>query len=219
MSTRPHPPAGPENAEKPAAARRDRYHHGGLREALLDAAAELLRTQGPAGFSLREAARRVGVDPAACYRHFRDREDVLVALAQQGFATLAERMATVRARRRGASARARLLAMGHEYVAFACDDPARFRVMFGDSGTHARDPRLRLPSIERSAFEQLEDEVVAFAAEAGCRARLPETAYLLWSAMHGVARLSIDGAFPPGATTRGLVESLARAVLDERAGR
>src|SRR5262245_51524515 len=64
------------------------YHHKDLRAALIETATALISERGAAAFSLREAARVVGVDAAACYRHFRDREDVLVAIAQLGFREL-----------------------------------------------------------------------------------------------------------------------------------
>jgi AcrR family transcriptional regulator len=161
------------------------YHHGDLRAALLEAAMQLLAEHGPAGFSLREAARACGVDAAACYRHFRDRQEVLFAVAQLGFKRLAERFEkdSSRHHKKGAAAVAR--AFARSYLALALEQPAVFRVMFGESGTSARDPRLRLPELERTAYEQLE----AVAGNAGL-------ANVWWAYAHGVTRLIIDGALP-----------------------
>jgi AcrR family transcriptional regulator len=64
---------------------RDRYHHGNLRDALIDAALGLIAERGPAGFTFAEAARLVGVSPAAPYRHFRDREDLVAEVGRRGF--------------------------------------------------------------------------------------------------------------------------------------
>src|SRR5215813_328576 len=66
----------------PVDMKRATYHHGDLREALVAAAEKLVADKGVAGFSLREAARDVGVDPAACYRHFRDKQAIIQELAQ-----------------------------------------------------------------------------------------------------------------------------------------
>src|SRR5437763_16770133 len=64
---------------------RSAYHHGNLKEALLQAALSLIAEKGPAGFTFAEAARSAGVSPAAPYRHFRDRDEVLASIAQRGF--------------------------------------------------------------------------------------------------------------------------------------
>src|ERR1700674_5400381 len=96
------------------------YHHGDLPAALLRAAGKTLEKHGPAGLSLRAAARRAGVSHNAPYRHFPGREALLAALAAEGFAMLAERL-------RGQPGRA----MGEAYVRFALEHPQRFRLMFG----------------------------------------------------------------------------------------
>src|SRR5260370_37166177 len=68
------------------------YHHGNLREALLEAAIRLIAEVGPTAFTLREVARRAGVSHNAPYRHFRDRDDLMAAVAAQGFRELTEAM-------------------------------------------------------------------------------------------------------------------------------
>src|ERR687884_944231 len=67
------------------AGQRRGYHHGNLREALIQAALDLIAAKGPAGFTFAEAARSAGVSPAAPYRHFRDRDDLMADVARQGF--------------------------------------------------------------------------------------------------------------------------------------
>src|ERR1700733_13819752 len=71
---------------------RSTYHHGDLRNSLIQAALALVAERGVEGFSLREAARTVGVSASACYRHFSDREELLAAVAHEGLDTLAEQM-------------------------------------------------------------------------------------------------------------------------------
>src|ERR1700733_15518622 len=69
------------------------YHHGNLREALIEAALELIGAKGPAGFTIAEAARLAGVSPAAPYRHFRDADALLAEVALRGYDRFAERLA------------------------------------------------------------------------------------------------------------------------------
>lgn len=197
--------------------KRKRYHHGDLRNALLDATSELVGLHGAQGFSLREAARRVGVDPAACYRHFRNREALLHAFATAGFSSLAQQMAE--AVHAVDDPAARLVTLGRTYVAFARAHPTEFRVMFGESGTDARDPRLRPDDVERTGYEQLEDEVARWARARRLSLDVPLIALELWAVVHGLARLVVDGAVTLDVPAiEAMVEDLALAVL-ERAGR
>src|SRR5256885_13290570 len=107
------------------------YHHGHLREVLLQAAIQLIAEVGPAAFTLRETARRAGVSHNAPYRHFPDREALLAALAAEGFAMLGERL-------RGKPGRE----MGAAYVSFALEQPQRLRLMFGGVLPLAKYPQL-----------------------------------------------------------------------------
>ena len=146
------------------------YHHGDLRAALLDAADALLEA---GEVSLREAARRAGVSPAAAYRHFADKEALLAALAARHFAQFGAALA-------GAGIRAQ----GPAYVRFALERPGRFRLMFGPllcrAGAH---PELRAAA--DAAFAALTR--AAGGREAGIRA---------WALVHGLAHLMLDGALP-----------------------
>jgi AcrR family transcriptional regulator len=110
--------------------RRRTYHHGDLRRALVEAALALI-TEGDVGaVSLREVARRAGVTAAAPYHHFRDKEALLAALAEEGFRALNIRMEEAEAECTDASPRARLAALARSYVRFAIEHPAHYRVMF-----------------------------------------------------------------------------------------
>src|SRR3954463_13549124 len=111
---------------------RPTYHHGDLRNSLIQAALTLVAERGVEGFSLREAARVVGVSPSACYRHFADREELLAAVAHEGLHTLAEQMRLAAAAHGGASAFdavCRFWAYSEAYLHFALEHPAHFRVM------------------------------------------------------------------------------------------
>lgn len=182
-----------------SADRTARYHHGNLRHALTDAALHFINERGVDGFSLREAAREVGVSPSATYRHFPDKAALLAAVAEDGFTLLATRTtaavdaALAQDDARHAAVEA-LHAIGRTYVDFAVTNPQHFRVMFGPYGAGAT-PRPRGSDAEgRTPYDlfilALDGLVHAGVIEPDHRtnAELPA-----WSAVHGLASLLIDG--------------------------
>ena len=105
------------------------YHHGNLREALLDAALELIAAKGPAGLAIAEAARLAGVSPAAPYRHFRDADALIAEVAVRGFERFAD--ALTRAWNDGRPDPIHAFeALGRAYLAFARQEPAYYAAMF-----------------------------------------------------------------------------------------
>ncbi len=160
------------------------YHHGGLPDALVAGALELLHEGGVAALSLRAAARRAGVSATAPYRHFADKEALLAAVATHGFSLLAARLA--RADADAESADAALVAQGVAYVQFACDDPALFRLMFGRDQSEAH-PGLR--EAGDRAYAVLAQRVAGM-TDATTREDLTLAA---WSLVHGLASLLVDG--------------------------
>ncbi|WP_375259515.1 TetR/AcrR family transcriptional regulator, partial [Citreimonas sp.] len=105
------------------------YHHGNLRQALVDAALELIEEKGPTGFTLSEAAKRAGVTPAAVYRHFSGREDVIAEAALQGYRIFADVMEFAYESGQP-SALAAFEATGRAYLAFARKHPGHYIAMF-----------------------------------------------------------------------------------------
>src|SRR5689334_20903345 len=104
------------------------YHHGDLRRALVDAARRLLEAEGPSALSLRAVAREAGVSPAAPYHHFKDKGELLDAVAPEGWDALGEALAAAKTKMTDDSI---LIAeMGVAYVCFARDNPALYRVMY-----------------------------------------------------------------------------------------
>src|SRR5215475_11143966 len=104
------------------------YHHGDLRRALIDAARRILEAEGPSALSLRAVAREAGVSPAAPYHHFKDKGELLEAVAQEGWQMLEDVITRVKAE--AASAEDALDEIGVGYVCFARDNPALYRVMY-----------------------------------------------------------------------------------------
>jgi AcrR family transcriptional regulator len=175
---------------------RPTYHHGDLRNSLIRAALALVAERGVEGFSLREAARTVGVSASACYRHFEDREELLAAVAHQGLDTLAEEMRVAAVAHQGAGsfdAVNRFWDYAAAYLHFALAHPAHFRVMHAvPKSEHSRDLMLpRTPAVmAQSAMEALVAAGVV-APEAAGRALLA-----IWTSVHGLAQLAVAGQLP-----------------------
>jgi AcrR family transcriptional regulator len=176
----------------PAGTRRGSYHHGDLKRALTDAALSLVAERGPKGFTLTEAARRAGVSAAAPYRHFSDKADLLASVAEQGFVELHSTL--VAAVDGAGEPSTRLIGLGRAYVRWAVTHPDHYRVMFGADTDKAQHPSLAVAAAQ--AFDDLLD-AISVCQEAGVlRGDAPrEIAGPLWSLVHGVASLGIDGEF------------------------
>lgn len=191
----------------------DRYHHGNLREALVDAAVEVAREHGPSGLAVRDLARRVGVSHNAAYRHFADREALVAEVAERGMvglvATMQRRLEAVRSRSAPLRARRRLAELGRGYVEFALAEPGLFRVAFASYPEPQPQP---LPDLQAGlepgpAFEPgpaldpavdplahlsaALDDLVAAGVLAS--ARRPQAEVTCWGAVHGFAVLHLDG--------------------------
>jgi AcrR family transcriptional regulator len=177
---------------------RDAYHHGDLRNALVASAVRLIESVGPGAFSLREAAREVGVSANAAYRHFDDKSALITAVAADGFSRLAKRM-----RRAMASASAhqgadpasiaRFKAVGRAYVEFAIDHPEIFRVMFGECGAACRNADRGEQEAE-TPWTLLGRALDALVADGHLSLeRRPGAELKAWTVVHGFASLTLDG--------------------------
>ena len=165
------------------------YHHGNLRAALVEAAADLARAHGPEGVVLREVARRTGVSHNAAYRHFSDREELLTAVAQLSMDRLEQamrdRLTTVRTRDPKRRAVGRLRATGRAYVDFALAEPGLFTVAFA---TPFEDEREGGPY---ALLNQVLDELVEVGAMPADRREGADV--LCWAEVHGLAMLHLSG--------------------------
>jgi AcrR family transcriptional regulator len=164
---------------------RSTYHHGALRPALIAAARALLDDGGPNAVGLRETARRVGVSPTATYRHFRDKDSLLAAVAAEGFRAFG---AALDDAARDAQP---LSAMGRAYVEFALANPGLFRLMFG-AQIRERDKFPELTEAADAAFARLK----AAAAGAPPDSDAEAAAVAAWSLVHGLSHLLLDGMLP-----------------------
>jgi AcrR family transcriptional regulator len=189
------------------------YHHGDLRAALLDEAAAMIAEGGAASVTMRALGRRLGVSRAASYRHFEDKTALLVAVATAGFSRLKDRLQAVDAGGPRSSVE-RIRRMGEEYVRFALENPAHYRLMYGREGLARGDvPELR--EAGNALFEQLVDVIQAYQDSGKIKRQDPRAqAYVAWSAVHGLASLLIDGQILTAVDVDGLVRQTTQTVLD-----
>ncbi|MFB4309794.1 TetR/AcrR family transcriptional regulator [Actinomadura sp. GTD37] len=162
----------------------DGYHHGDLRRTIMEAAVAAIAESGPAGWSLRELARRAGVSHAAPAHHFGDKTGLLTAVAAEGYALFADALE---------AAGDDLHAVGLAYVRFAVDHRAHFEVMFSPGLYRAGDPGL---AAARDRAGRVLAEGVRGASPGrpdGDRTR----GLAAWSIVHGFAHLWLSGALPP----------------------
>ena len=171
-----------------------RYHHGDVRGAVLARGLARLEEADAAALSLRELARDVGVSAPALYRHFRDRDALLDALAGEGAAQLATRQRAVSERAGGGEAG--FTECGREYVRFALSAPHLFKLMF------ARLPSPSTPQSEGTgsmgaALSFLHDSIAGWLPSTASDERRKIAAMYFWSLVHGLALLMLDGQLPP----------------------
>jgi AcrR family transcriptional regulator len=166
------------------------YHHGNLREALVEAALRLIAERGPGGFTFAEAARAAGVSPAAPYRHFRDQHALLAEVARRGFEQF-----TAQLERAWADGRpdpfAAFQRCGKAYLAFARANPAAYATMFGPAAAHADDPELRAAAERAFAVLRGAAEAVCAALPPGAKAPPLMVALHTWAISHGIAALFV----------------------------
>jgi AcrR family transcriptional regulator len=172
---------------------RRRYHHGNLKQLLLDSAVALIAEAGPRAFTLRELARRARVSHNAPYRHFKNKDDLLAAVAAQGFDLLTLAMTLEMAK--GHTALERLHLAGRGYVQFAMNWPQHILVMFETPSPDA--PRPEYAASGLRAFQILLDAIAAVQAESGLPAGDPHPfAIAAWAGVHGLAKLAISRRLP-----------------------
>ena len=182
-----------ENAVKTEAVRaKAKYHHGDLREALVQASYDLVVMKGAENFTLAEACRLAGVSTAAPYKHFKDRDEVLALIVARGFDRMSEQsMRAVEAA--GVGTLAGIIAMGRAYVRFAVENENLFRLMFGQHPVVKTDEDVVGEGM--GCFSKVIEQVGIYCARNGVAGNPQEIAVRLWTFVHGAASLLIDGDY------------------------
>jgi AcrR family transcriptional regulator len=168
------------------------YHHGNLREALVDAALDLIAEKGPAGFTFAEAARQAGVSAAAPYRHFRDRDALMADVAVRGFARFEQQLAAAWDEGRPGLGAA-FDRLGKAYLAFARKEPAYFSAMFEAGLSMSRHRELQQAGDRAFAVLRGACEAVIATMPAARRPPAMMVALHIWSLSHGIASLFARG--------------------------
>ncbi len=195
--------------------RADAYQHGDLRHALVQAGLKMLAEQGVDGLSLRGAAELAGVSHAAPYRHFRDKDQLVAAVAEEGFRLLTRHMREEIAAR-GGDVLSRLRAAAEGYVGFAVAHPATFRTLFGGAVCGENEQRPKgLQDAGEEAYGVLRALIVEGIDRGRLRAEDPDQLALgAWSAVHGLGMLIIEGQVPGAranpAQRRAVTETVVR---------
>jgi AcrR family transcriptional regulator len=193
----------PRSPASPDRKRANRYHHGDLRRALLQAAVRTIQRDGVDGLTLRGVGSTLGVSRTALYRHFTDKAALLIAVAAEGFRMLREQLG--QAWEDGGRGQRGFEAMGEAYVRFAVAHPSHYRVMFGADVSSAEHAHLEEGA---GAFQVLVDALAALQEQQ--LARRDDThqmALYVWATVHGVAMLAIDGRLGPDMTA---IDALTR---------
>ncbi|KLK94751.1 TetR family transcriptional regulator [Microvirga vignae] len=196
---------------------RQGYHHGNLKEALIEAAQRFIAERGLGGFTLADAAKLVGVTPAALYRHFRGREALVAEVAFRGFDELAKRLG--KALQSEGTPRERFTRMGEAYLAFAEQEPGFYTAMFsakplegeacGPWGKGASDSS-QAPA---TAFDYLVQALTKTYPEGFQGVDVRFIALEVWALSHGIATLDAAGQLPKGPGLPDKYELLRAGVL------
>ncbi|HVL00218.1 MAG TPA: TetR/AcrR family transcriptional regulator [Dongiaceae bacterium] len=176
---------------EPGQAAKATYHHGNLREALLQAGLALLESVPADQVSLREIARQAGVSANAVYRHFADKDALLMALAAEGFRRLGATQ--VEAREGAKDAIEVMLNAGRAYIHFARDNPALFRLMFGRFAKSHRTEELA--EAEKMSIGPLLAAVAARKNREETDPRVVNGMVHAWALVHGLSHLLLEGQF------------------------
>lgn len=215
MAKFPRSSAGPRPARptRPARKQRDAYHHGSLRQALLEQAVATIRDRGVEALTLRDVGERLRVSRTALYRHFADKDALLAAVATEGFRAFREALAG--AWHGVGHTHAGFMQMGRAYITFARTQPSHYRVMFGGFVEKADcDPDLR--GTAESAFAVLVEALAELQHQGLVRAGHPqEMAVFVWASVHGFAMLAVDGQLAEHAPSLdGMTEGVIARVWD-----
>ena len=166
------------------------YHHGNLREALINAALNLIAQKGPAGFTFADAARSAGVSSAAPYRHFRDRDALISDVARRGFELFEAHLKAAWNDGRPEALTA-FQNLGRAYLGFARDEPAFYAAMFDSRIAMENQPNLQAAADRAFAVLREASDQVSATLPKGRRPPSMMMALHIWALSHGIASLFV----------------------------
>jgi len=178
-----------DKKQKKTAEARKTYHHGDLRAGLVEATRRLVEDKGPDRFSVSDACRAAGVSTAAPYKHFADREEMLLAVAREGMERFHDVMQAAVAPHEPGSLEA-LTRLGLAYIGFAQAEPGVFRLTFGLTRTHKDHEEMVAQGMRN--YGVLLGQIAAHQGKAEVDDAVLRQAFPLWTFVHGLAFLLID---------------------------
>jgi AcrR family transcriptional regulator len=186
-----------------------RYHHGDLSRALVAAGRRILEAEGPDALSLRAVAREAGVSPAAPYHHFKDKGELLEAVAGEGWEELGEAIKTARVE--APTPAAAITEIGVAYVGFARRNPALYRIMYRSACDRETMPDSA--KTEDSGWTQVAQAIVDAGGDPADEQEMKLIQIAAWCTGHGVAEMAGFKEFEPLKEALGGEEAFVRAVL------
>ncbi len=187
------------------------YHHGNLKQSLLDETARILREEGEDALSLRRLAANLGVSRTAPYNHFKNKDSLLCAVAEDGFARFDSAMKAARdkSRRRGGEAMTHALVKA--YIDFAHNNQEYYNLMYGSKPWRSGNLSSSLTTAARGTLRR-DIERLKRGQEHGLIAKDVDTvqyARMYWGTLHGISRLLLDGVYTDSTSVKKLCESAA----------
>jgi len=177
------------------ASKSTKYHHGDLRNKLITTSTAMIREHGIQGLSLRKLAENAGVSRSAPYHHFKDKNDLLAAVAEQGFESLTCFL-QLSAQDESLSLQQRLEQTILNYVRFSVENATQYELMFG-SQLWRENPSERLQRTAKNCFRQYANLITDFHQQGLLRKSEDplRLAQVMWSTLHGLVKLTHDGIF------------------------
>ncbi|MEO0437933.1 MAG: TetR/AcrR family transcriptional regulator [Pseudomonadota bacterium] len=188
-----------------------RYHHGGLKQVLLEETARILREEGESALSLRRLASNLGVSRTAPYNHFKNKDALLAGVAEEGFRKFERAMRTVRQRHKDSPGNQFLRALVNAYVNFALKNQEYYDLMYSSKSWGTAKPQ---ESLVATAKQTLLDDIARMkrAQDEGRIAGhvdVTEFSRIYWGTLHGISRLTLDGIYSNASIRRKLCNSTA----------
>ncbi len=181
-----------QETENTTIASKEKYHHGDLKEALIDAVQQLIIEKGAENFSLADACRLAGVSTAAPYRHFQDREEILGAVIHRAKDTLAD-LSFKAVDKTGEGSLETIIAIGHVYIDFAVTKPEMFRIMF--SSKNLMTPEQQVSNGGMECFNLVIRQIQLYCENNRIDEDFTQLAMRLWTFVHGAAALLVEGSY------------------------
>ena len=188
-----------------------KYHHGDLKQALLDETARILREEGESALSLRRLASNLNVSRTAPYNHFENKQALLSAVAEEGFKRFEKAMKAIRHKHRNSTGNEMTRALVQTYLKFALNNPEYYDLMYGRKSWHGGAQTESLATTARKILRQ-DIERLERAQKRGLVSADVDVVYferIMWGALHGISRLCLDGVYSDRLSIKKLCDNTA----------